>query len=151
MFKPSFSTVDETIFTFPPVAAFISVEIPDDATYCIVYAAPTLKVPWIWSTTISLIPEIADTDNLKFLPKTSVPIASAVNKSPTEYPDPPNTIVAPIATPPLIVMSAVAFFPAPDTVVNGTSKNVNPPKDGVYPIPELTIVKLFVAIPAFET
>ena len=38
--------------------------------------------------------------------------------SPTEYPVPPLTIVAPTATPPVIVTLAVAFLPLPTTFVN---------------------------------
>ena len=149
--NPSLSTIICVAATFPPEDWFRFVVIPALFTYLMVFAAPTAKSPWTLSKINSLIPVIIPTDNLALDPTEEVPIVVIPKTSPTLYPIPPFTIVAAIATPLLTVIFAVAFLPFPVIVVSEVLLNVYDPEDGVYPIPELLILKLPVAIPALST
>ena len=58
-------------------------------------------------------------------------MVETVITSPTAYPVPPLAIVAPTATPPLIVTFAVPLLPSPLTLVKVKPSNVHPPELGV--------------------
>ena len=120
IWRPSWTTVLSLTIN-PPEAAFIWVVIPLIFEYVSVLPAPVLNLPWISSTIIWFIDPSSPTVSLRFLPNPS-PILFAVTKSPTWYPDPPRTMVAPTATPFWTVRLQVASLPAPVTFVKGTSK-----------------------------
>ena len=142
---------------FDPLTLSIVVIPVVELTYCNGLDAFISKSPWTLSSINWFTPTILESDNWRFLPRESLPIDDTVNTSPTWYPNPPVLIVAATATPftpPAwpIVMSAVAFFPFPLNEINGTSLKVNEvPLDGVYPIPEFTIVKEPLADPPAPT
>ena len=73
-----------------------------------------------------------------------------VSKSPTEYPIPPSDMVAPTATPPLIVMFTNPFLPVPVTLVRVRLLYVVPPLAGVYPRPGFVIESVAI-VPALPT
>ena len=85
------------------------------------------------------------------MPTFTTPMLEIPRTSPIWYPLPPDTIVAPIATPLFIVTVAVADLPLPVIVCKLIPEKVAIPEDGVYPIPALIIFNEPVAIPAFPT
>ena len=95
-------------------------------------------------------------DSLRFLPRLLFPIVDIPNTSPTTYPCPPlaaecSEIVAPIATPFSIKISALAFLPLLVILTSSTLLYSRVPEEGVNPIPALMIFRSPVAIPALPT